>query len=111
LIVAVRTGGGGRTIEQAIEAALRPRLGWGPRARGAARAQDFRLNGEEPGLDEDRAAAAPQKGGKPQDQFALDRRLGIVIGNNGCLEGLVPRSRAGPLSESGRAAKPKFNPE
>ena len=47
------------------------------------------LNFEEAGFNCGGATQPPQQTGQPEDQFPLHSRLGIIIGNNGGLEGFV----------------------
>jgi hypothetical protein len=47
------------------------------------------LNFEQAGFHRGGAAQPPQQAGQPQHQFPLYGRLGVIIGDNGCLEGSV----------------------
>ena len=47
------------------------------------------LNFEQTSLDGRGTPRPPRKTCEPQDQFPLNRRLGIVIGRYGCFESLV----------------------
>jgi hypothetical protein len=52
----------------------------------SALVQDLGLDLQEVGLDSCGAADAPQQGCQPEREFALDRRSGVEIRDDGCFE-------------------------